>query len=48
MHYAAFRFSFSLHKQVGPTECLVSVYKQLYKDPYDGPEHKLFRHIAYR
>ena len=23
-------------------------YKQQYKDPYDGPEHKLFRHIAYR
>ena len=23
-------------------------YKQLYKDPYDGPEHRLFRHIAYR
>ena len=23
-------------------------YKQQYKDPYDGPEHKRFRHIAYR
>ena len=23
-------------------------YKQQYKDPYEGPEHKLFRHIAYR
>ena len=23
-------------------------YKQQYKDTYDGPEHKLFRHIAYR
>ena len=23
-------------------------YKQQYKDPYDGPEEKLFRHIAYR
>ena len=23
-------------------------YKQQYKDPYDGPEDKLFRHIAYR
>ena len=23
-------------------------YKQQYKDPYDGPENKLYRHIAYR
>jgi len=23
-------------------------YKQQYKDPCDGPEHKLFRHEAYR
>ena len=23
-------------------------YKQQYKEPYDGPENKLFRHIAYR
>ena len=23
-------------------------YKQQYKHPYEGPEHKLFRHIAYR
>ena len=47
MHYAASRFSSSLHKQVGATNCLVLI-QALYKDPYDGPEHRLFRHIAYK
>ena len=40
------RLSPSVHKSMGPVDCLVS-YKQQYKDSYDGAEDKLCRHIAY-